>query len=238
MFQNGDFVLRPVKIVVLDSGIDIDKGGLKEHVKESLHYRIDNNGILLEKKDFSHSSDHGTVIAMAIKHIIPNIEFISMNILNEDLSSDGRILLHAFKKAIEYKPDIIHMSLGTKSFRYAKPLKKLAREAQEHKIFVVAAANNNRIKSLPARLKDVIGVLGSSNLHPENYCFFNKYFYACDNVHEVKEIEEIDNYENLIGSSIAAAFISGHIAKLISRKNVRHNEIIHLLKKEVLGGEK
>ncbi|URJ59974.1 S8 family serine peptidase [Paenibacillus polymyxa] len=236
MIQNNTYALRPVKIVVLDSGIDIDKGGLVEHVKESIHFSLDNNGIVLEKKQYSYNNDHGTAVAMAIKHITPNVEFISMNILNEQLRSDGRVLLHAFKRAIDCSPDIIHMSLGTKKFRYAKPLKKLACEAREHEVFVVAAANN-KVRSLPARLKNVIGVLGLSNLNPEHYCFNNKYFYACDNVNNVRRIGEIPNYKFLTGSSIAAAFISGHIARLISKRNFRFDEINSLLKKEIMGGE-
>ncbi|MCP3794900.1 S8 family serine peptidase [Paenibacillus sp. S33] len=236
MRQTNTFAFRPVKIVVLDSGIDIDKGGLVEHVKESIRFSLDRNGTVLEKNEFSYNNDHGTAVAMAIKHITPNIEFISMNILNEELRSDGRLLLYAFKRAIEYNPDIVHMSLGTKSLRYAKPLKRLSCEAQDHKIFVVAAANNDKVRSLPARLANVIGVKSTSNLDPENYCYTNKYFYACDNVNNVKKIDEIPNYKHLIGSSIAAAFISGHIARLISKIDFRYDEINSLLKRGTLGG--
>lgn len=174
---------------------------------------------------------------MAIRHITPNVEFISMNILNEQLRSDGRLLLYAFKRAIDCNPDIIHMSLGTKKLRYAKPLKKLACEARKHEVFVVAAANNNKVRSLPARLKNVIGVLGLSNLNPEHYCFTNKYFYACDNVNDVRRIGEIPNYKYLVGSSIAAAFITGHIARLISKRDFRYDEINSLLKRGIMGGE-
>ncbi|MET3207138.1 UNVERIFIED_CONTAM: hypothetical protein ABIC26_000072 [Paenibacillus sp. PvR008] len=237
MIQNNACGCKPVRIVVLDSGIDVDKGGLIEHVKDSIQFRIDKNGIVLEKNEFSYSNDHGTAVAMAIKHIAPDIEFISMNILNKELRSDGRVLLHAFKRAIECNPDIIHMSLGTKSFRYSKPLRKLSCEAQDNETFVVAAANNDKVRSLPARLKNVIGVLGLSNLNPENYCFTNKYFYACDHVNNVEKIHEIPNYEYLVGSSIAAAFISGHIARLISRTNLRYDEINSLLKRGILGGK-
>jgi subtilisin family serine protease len=237
VIQNNTFTFRPVKVVVLDSGIDTDKGGLVEHVKESIHFSLDINGVVLETKQYSYNNDHGTAVAMAIKHITPNVEFISMNILNEQLRSDGRVLLYAFKRAIDCNPDIIHMSLGTKKFRYAKPLKKLAYEAREHEVFVVAAANNNKVRSLPARLNNVIGVLGLSDLNPENYCFKNKYFYACDNVNDVRRIGDIPNYKYLTGSSIAAAFISGHIARLISKRDFRYDEINSLLKRGIMGGE-
>jgi hypothetical protein len=67
---------------------------------------VNDEGYIVEDKSLKPRHEHGTAISMIIRDICENVEFISVNILNERLTTDGRVLIHAFREALSYKPDI------------------------------------------------------------------------------------------------------------------------------------
>ncbi|MCX7920904.1 MAG: S8 family serine peptidase [Clostridia bacterium] len=229
---NTDERQKPVRIVVIDSGINASKSDLSRFVKESIGFRVNNEGYIVEDKNIEIKNKHGTVIAMIIRNICKNVEFISMNILNERLATDGRILICAFHQALDYKPDIIHLSLGTTRWRYRFALRKIVKEAEKNNIIVVSAANNEGLKSYPAYTKGVVGVKGRADITGYREFWYQKgFFYAPLGVRDIYGINEIDNGERSVGNSMAAAYITGHIASIKCSKNIKSNaEIIEYLK--------
>ncbi|OKP85612.1 S8 family serine peptidase [Paenibacillus sp. P32E] len=229
---NKDNDRKNIIISIIDSGIDINKLNLDCYVLESINYWINERGHVNFEYFNKCSNDHGTIIALVIKYMHENVRFISHNILDENLKSDGRILISALEHAIEDNPDIIHMSLGTNKIRYYMPLKKLIRKAKKKGIIIVSAASNTGNISFPSIFKGVVSVKGDGAINFSEYEYRMGYFVASNNVVHIPNINHINNYEYYIGTSMAAAYITGQIAKIKSKGRDNYNvETIYTLLK-------
>lgn len=224
---------------MIDSGIDIEKSGLKQYVKKSTGFFINDEGYIRESDELKVRHMHGTAVAMVIKHICNNVEFISVNILDEMLSTDGRVLICALEEVISYSPDIIHMSLGTTRWRYRFALQKLVKSAARDGIVLVAAANNEGLKCYPANLKHVIGVKAANINDCRAYFYRDGFFHAPYHMHGIPGAEMAGVY-NCRGTSISTAFMTGNIARMITETGrVNPEELLYLLKRsEVSTGNK
>ncbi|MCX8129649.1 MAG: S8 family serine peptidase [Clostridia bacterium] len=231
-YRINNSIERRVRVVIIDSGIDAGILGLYVNDKASTAFRINEEGYITEVKDLKACHIHGTVIALLIRHICKNVEFISINILNERLVSDARVLLCAFKRAVEIKPDIVHLSLGTTKWKYRFALNTIVRHARKNNIIVVAAANNEGKKSYPAYLRGVIGVKARVMKDNNPFDYQDGFFYAPLDTKGIEEFETLGVSDYATGSSVAAAYMTGYIASLISsrKKIVYCSEIIGLLK--------
>lgn len=156
---------KPITIVIIDTGIDETKSDLKLFITKKTGYRINDEGYIIEDKNMQNINIHGTLIALIIRQFCKNIDIININILNENLNTDMRVLLVALEKALLFRPNIIHLSLGTKRLIHSFSLRKIIDKAKKNNIIIVAAANNDRSKSYPAYQRGVIGVKG---LHTNN----------------------------------------------------------------------
>lgn len=165
---------------------------------------------------------------MIVRHICENIQLISLNILNERLSTDGRILVHALEKALLYKPDIINLSLGTTKWRYKFKLKEIVEKAAKNDTIIVAAAHNEGRVSYPAYLNGVLGVKASHPTDLSIIYYKNNFFYAPSGVDGIKDINEICIGGNIKGTSMSAAYITGYIARMkYSNRLLKASEIIN-----------
>ncbi|WP_202710732.1 S8 family serine peptidase [Sporosalibacterium faouarense] len=206
---------KNIKVVLIDSGINTEFCDLGDSVESHLMYKLDSRSNIIESKDRKTTSEHGTIIAMIIKDLCKSVNFISMNILNERLLSDGRILISSFIRAMKLDPDIIHLSLGTEKLRYKFKLKRLMKKARRKGIIVVTALSNNGNDSYPSNDKNVIRVAGAINLHDKEKFFYrNKVFYAPIYLANINGQELLRN-KLVKGNSFAAAYITGHICRLM-----------------------
>lgn len=168
---------------------------------------------------------------MAILQICKNIELISINILDSKLTTDGRVLIHAFRYALSYSPDIINLSLGTLKWRYKLSLWKIARQAIKQNTIVVAAMSNSGDKSYPASMKGVVGVKGDIEMDYKCYRYGDGYFYTNSNADWIPGVDRIIGGVRVEGSSISTAIMTGHIAELIStHSNLGVREVLEHLK--------
>jgi hypothetical protein len=128
-------------------------------------------------------------------------------------------------------PDIIHLSLGTTRWRYKFPLKKLVKEAIGKDVIIVAAANNQGIKSYPAFMKGVVGVKGHGGINKSEFFYENNFFYAPIDIKNISGISELEHVEMAVGNSMAAAYITGHIAMKYDLKSTKGiNDFIEKIK--------
>lgn len=228
---------KPVRVVIIDSGIDLKCPLLSKKVVASTGILINEDGQLINTLNPEVKNFHGSIIAGIIHNIGENVEFIDINILNECLSTDGRVLLHAFSRALQYKPDVIHLSLGTLSFRYYFALKRFVRMAQRNHVLIVAAADNNGRRSYPSHLNGVIGVKADPSKKLLQYSYKNGFFYAPASVEGISGIERYTKVFNAYGSSMAAAYITGHIVKDIYNEEMNDidscNDAYKMLKKYI-----
>lgn len=200
-------------VVLIDSGIDGQKCNLDKYIGYSTTYKLGLNGKVIEDKNHILKHEHGTAISMVIKSMCEDVEFICLNILDENLQSDGRVLLHAMKKALVFKPDVIHCSLGTSSKKYWFSLSRYIWKARKQGTFIVAAKSNNGEISYPAHIRGVIKVAGSMKCNAEKLYYLENTFYAPFGLEGIEGNEELVN-ASMAGNSIAAAYITGYICNL------------------------
>jgi hypothetical protein len=221
-----------IRIVIIDSGIDTNETYLRNSIKEETGFKLNEKLDVVEEHNPKIKNDHGTVIAKTIKYICNEVEFISINILDENLSTDGRVLIQALKKSMSYKPHIVHLRLGTTKIKYWYPLKKLCKFLNKNNVIIVSAANNEGKRSYPAYLKEVIGVKGA-NVN-NTYLYNDKFFYASLGLPNDLCINN-KRYKDLRGNSISAGYMTGYICRAILGSNNKSNkEVIEYLKNEGL----
>lgn len=193
-----------IRIVIIDSGIYRNESYLKDSIKKEIGFEFDTKWDAIELPNPKIKNEHGTVIAKTIKYICSDVEFISINILDENLSSNGRVLIEALKQSLTYKPHIVHLSLGTTKLKYWYSLKRFTRVLSKNNIIVVSAANNEGKRSYPAYLKDVVGVKGKS-MNNDGFYYDDKFFYASLHLPEAL-CKDNEKYKHIYGNSISAAF--------------------------------
>lgn len=212
-------IKRKVKIAVIDSGIDTKISDLKNYVVHSTGFGINNDGYITENSNTPVRNLHGTAVAMIISNICSDVEFISINILDENLLTDGRVLAYSLSRVFDYNPDIIHMSLGTLKKRYIFPMKKIIKEAKRLNIQLVAAADNLGKVSYPAYLKGVFGVKSDMFDDYTRYSYKDGFFYAPLGTSGIECIEKLPYIRDAKGTSMSAAYISGHLAEILKNNN-------------------
>lgn len=219
-----------ITVTLIDSGINTQISNLSMFVKNRTSLKLGARGKIYEEgMDYTH--EHGTAIALTVRHLCENACFNSINIFDENLNSDGRILLYALNKALEDDSDIIHLSLGTEKLRYKFSMSIIAKKASKKNKIIVAAANNHGRKSYPASLKSVLGVKGIKFKDIREFEFIENYFYAPPDITEIKGSEEL-KCSDMQGNSIAAAFITGHICNMLcTSQNKKENEIQRIINK-------
>lgn len=235
--MNNDLNKDKITVAVLDSGINHTLVNLKESILLSKGYGFTEEGIT-EFKDMQSRHEHATAIALIIKHICNNVRFININILNKNLSGDGRILIHAFKEVLKQNVDIIHLSLGTTKWRYRWALKRIVNQAEKQNVAVVSAFNNSGEKSYPAHFRHVFGVKGISGCAPDNFHYEKNCFLAPLGLEGIEGLEAIQ-FKDAAGNSLAAAYISGHIANIkLKHTNWNNKKIKNMLSLQAFNKQK
>jgi hypothetical protein len=208
-----------IKVLIVDSGIDENLLVYKNKVRQMSKFLVNEDGVVEEKSDTGYCHLHGTIISNIIQHMCNEVEFISFNILDEELNADYQLLSCALEKAYECNARIVHLSLGTTVNKYKKEITRLIDIlVKQNKVIVSAGENNGKI-SYPAYLNNVIGVKGydfAGDGNAEVYAQ-NGFLYAPSMKHKKIAPNEIFD-QGFIGNSIAAAYVTGLIARQILDK--------------------
>lgn len=191
---------------------------MSSYVIGSTGFEVGNDGYIAENPKKEIKNPHGTVISLILRFICREVRLISVNILNEKLSTDGRVLIYAMERVLELEPDIIHLSLGTTRWKYRFPIGRIVKNARRKGIIIVASAHNEGLVSYPAYLKGVIGVKADAFDSCFEYYYKDNFFYAPFSAAGIPGIEETES-GSMCGTSIAGAYISGHIANAMNMCN-------------------
>lgn len=225
---------KKVSIVVIDSGVETSVSDLGNYVIKSTGYRVNSEGFISELPLIKPSGMHGTSVALIIRDICRNVELTSINILNERLVTDSRIMIYAMNEALKFEPDIIHMSLGSSNWKYRSYINKIVRSATERNIIIVAACNNDGYYSYPANISGVVGVKSINNAQCSKYYFYKRkrFYYAPFTMKDIDGVDELET--KMTGTSTSAAYITGHIANIKSNESLKSTkEILDSLKSKI-----
>lgn len=231
--------LRPVKVAVLDTGIDASHEALKGKVLRAFGYRRNAVGemesVRLSRTANNDPSGHGTGAAGIIGTLAPNVRFIDYRVLDADNGGYGSTVLKGLEEAIESDVDIINMSVAYRKDRYWEQTAKLLEKAYLNNKIVVASKRNIPLPDdlgLPAELSNAISVDIGDYTNPFVFRYLRKSAIEFSAHGEsVLTARTGGGYTRMTGTSFATPVVAALCALLRGRNsNLRLFEIKTLLK--------
>ncbi len=143
-----------VRVAVVDSGVDPDHPHVHGAVDEWASFRDGPTS----GEPHGDPAGHGTACADAIRVLAPRARLLSVQILGANACGRGTALLDGLAWAIERRPDVVNLSLGTPRRDLWPRVQELLDEAWFRGIVVVAALSNRPIETRPAHSASVISV--------------------------------------------------------------------------------
>lgn len=170
--------LRPVKVAVLDTGIDGAHEILKGRVDRAFGYHRANGDEIaaysLKCGDNNDPSGHGTGVAGIVCALAPNAVLSDYRVLDPDNGGCGKVVLQGLSDAIRSDAEIINVSIAFRKDRYWKDTVELLEEAYCANKIVVASKRNIPLPGdlgLPAELSNAISVDVGSYISPYLFKF-------------------------------------------------------------------
>jgi subtilisin family serine protease len=153
--------LKPVRVAVVDSGVDARHPDLRARVVEA--WRVETRGgVRAVPAARGRNQDlfgHGTGVAGIVTRIAPNAEIVDVRVLDRRNEAGGEMLVAGFERALKTGSRIVNLSLAC-SDRFAGDLQDLCERAYRHNQVVVAAKRNMPLFDLgyPAEFSTCISV--------------------------------------------------------------------------------
>jgi subtilisin family serine protease len=232
-----------VIVAVIDTGVDYRHPELAAHMLRDSNNRIagydfvqndtdpmdSTNGIDDDNDGFmDEGAGHGTHVAGIIRLIAPSAKIMPLRVLNSDGVGAADAVARAIEYAIEYredskKPLIINLSLGfpTPSFIVQDAIE----EAAEEGVPVIASAGNDHGSAhYPAAHKNVISVtaIGPNGVKAP-FANFGKVDLSAPGL-GIYSTYLNGRYAWWSGTSMAAPFVSGEAALVMSMKSMQRSD--------------
>lgn len=157
--------LRPVRVAVLDTGIDATHEALRGRIVRAAAWRKDGEGNIvstpLSRQENNDPSGHGTGVAGVVAAIAPCAEIEDMRVLDADNGGFGSVVLAGLRAAIQGDAEVINVSVAFEKNRWWNDAARLLEEACLRGKIVVASKRNFPRPGdlgLPAELSTVVGV--------------------------------------------------------------------------------
>jgi hypothetical protein len=230
---------HPVKVAVVDTGIDVNHPELKNKI--IANYNVMNP---IQKGAVDAHGTHVAGIIAAEKGnglggygVFPNAQIISIDVFNRSFFSSDYIVAEGILEAIRHKAQVINLSLG--SYVPSPIVEEAIKKALEANITVVAAAGNSGINmnEYPAAYEGVIGV-GATNSKNE-LADFSTYGPAVDVVapgediySSIYDVDKKSTFMKASGTSMATPVVTATVAMLLSQNpKLTPYEINYILNK-------
>lgn len=205
-----------VKVAVIDTGIDLNHEDLKNKIKANINSV--NRGSKATTDLYGHGTHVAGIIAGDKTGVAPNVDLYITNALNDNGQGTMANVLDGITFAINYKVDILCMSLGT-----VNPLPNIVtsrlEKAYNNGITIVGATGNHGKQSVgyPASYEYVIGVGGVN--HSLEKASFSNYGFDMDIVAPAVDILSTykdGKYALMSGTSMASPLVVGGLALIKS----------------------
>ncbi|MBK3497205.1 S8 family serine peptidase [Viridibacillus sp. YIM B01967] len=211
---------KKTKIAILDSGIN------KQYMTTNAITKSYN--VITNQNKTNDEFDHGTKVASIIIDdkigINTNVEIFDIQVINEKGQTTVKNVCEGISKAIEYKAEIINMSLGFNS--NSKQLHNCINKALKKNIILVASSGDTMSdqSDYPAEYKDVISV-SAIDEKKELFAFSStgKIDFLAPGVNITTKNTKGDYITNE-GSSLASANFTG-VLSIYLNKNMDRKEI-------------
>ncbi len=210
---------NPVKVAILDSGIDNTHPFLKKRIVKSFDAT---QKINITKDKFGHGTAIAGIIGASsnkqtIQGISPNVEIYDVKVLNDKGGGEIKNVVNGIKWSVKQDVDILNLSFG---FQKNDPtLKQAIDYAVDNNIIVIAAAGNTLGFSTdyPAKYKNVISI-SSVNKHMkrDKFAAKGKIDFVAPGV-DIPVLTPTKKVNTVSGTSFSAAYASGILANILAR---------------------
>ena len=235
---------RPVRVAVLDTGIDASHEALSGRVARAVGYRRANGecvSVKLNRRANNDSSGHGTGAAAIIAALAPNARLLDYRVLDAENCGYGGTVLQGLRDAIDSDAEVINVSVAFAKDRYWRETADLLEEAYRRNKIVVAAKRNIPRPGdlgLPAELSNAISVDMGNYGSPFLFRFLeDSPIEFSAHGEAVLTARTGGGYTRLTGTSFATPTVAAFCALLLGlNRNLKLFEIKTLLKHYAGGG--
>ena len=214
-----------VRVALIDSGVD------KTHPKITENSIVYTESLLDTELD---DAGHGTACAHILLEIAPQIELISIKVLDANLKGECSDLMVALQWCLDNSIDIINLSLGCNQESYKLELFELLEKIYLKGIVVVVAnSNDKKEKSYPAGFSSVITVVSHKKEHEGKIFSVSSLGIDFSAYTHGQEFAWKNHLNKVVfGNSFATPYITGKIACIKSKhpylnpyeiKSILHN---------------
>jgi len=213
--------LEPVRIAVVDSGIDASHPELAGRIESA--YRPDSAGKGFLKSSLPNENadviGHGTSVASVIARLAPNASLVDIRVFDSGVVIPGVSVLAGLRLALEMNVRIINLSLVLRA-AYASELWEICERAYWQNQIVIAARRNMPLveNGFPAELSSCVGV--DRDVLPNPYCLRYRPGQVVEfaaHGEEVKVAIAGGGYAIKTGTSFAAPAIAAFCGLLLGR---------------------
>ena len=236
---------RKVRIVIVDSGIDLSNPLLNDCEIKGCRAYVDDNKQVLINSDYYDDIGHGTAIYSIIHKNAPNALIYNIKAFSSERDTsqeDIEIILKYISENIQC--DIINLSLGTTQYENHTNFEKIVNELFSKGILIISAFSNDGGISYPAAFNNVIGV--DSNRDIKLSTQFEFIEDSIINIRAKGGKQRVlwkmpEKFAMVEGNSFSAAYMTANIANLIEDNHINKSSINSLLKKnsiKIIRGKK
>ena len=211
---------KGVKVLVMDTGINVNHKDLKISSKHNLIERNDN---------VEDMNGHGTHVAGLITGrltgVAPEAELHVVKVLTDSGEGQMASVMDGITFAINYGMDVLSISLGTQD-KLPIPFQERIMQAYNAGITIVCSTGNSGFNdaNYPARMDEVIAV-GGLDKELNIATFSNGGHDVLAPAVEVLSTYKDKKYARITGTSMASPLVAGGIALLISHYRNQGKEI-------------
>jgi Subtilase family len=203
---------RGVKVAVIDSGINTYHSHVRP-VAGGVSITCGNMGAIAFGDDYRDCHGHGTAVAGIIRSKAPGVQLYGVKVLHWNLRTKSRILAGAIRSCVANHVRVVNMSLGTSQISDLDGLREACEAAARRNMILVAAGGEEQV--FPAYFPCVIGARADSRFGWDEYGYTpNSEIEFCAHAWP-RPLPGLHQEDNLQGHSMAAAHITGLVARII-----------------------
>jgi subtilisin family serine protease len=159
---------------------------------------------------------HGTLCASRILQVAPQTRVLPIKVFSRRLETSVDTLCRGITAAGDRGADVINVSMATELEDAIRPLFEVCEAARRHGIIIVASAHNRRVPAVPAYLEPVLSVQEGHQMDLLDFTYDPNGLIECTAAtHSVPILMADGRTRPRSGSSIAAATMSGIVARLV-----------------------
>jgi subtilisin len=218
-FRGSERTGAGVVVAIIDSGIDPMDPRVSRHSVSGWNIELSATGHALIGADTSDVNGHGTTMAAAVSAVAPDVQLLSIRIMDADLRTSADLMAAGIETAFRNGANIISLSMGTPNMGKALLLRDTCALAVESGAVVLAAAHPRGERAYPADIPETVGVASHPDCGPDRFFHFDAEQFHPSEWGHLSGKFLAPGYEGSVrepgayrGSAIATAYMSGVLA--------------------------